>query len=959
MLFFLLVIQAGINIEPVDPHDEANSLGKYLAILEDPTSKLELAELISGSQDAHFRRGEQAVPNMGFSTSTWWFRLTVLNKGEADLQRWLLLRNNSLKHVDLYVFDGLPNPGDKPILSKHSGDLTPMRLRDLPSSNFGFELFFPAGEKRTLFLRVRGDKSIGFPLHLYSRDSLEEKHGRDNLIRGTYYGIMLVMCLYHLLLWCMIREGAHLYYVGFALSISSFQLVNEGVAFTLLWPDHPAWSNHGYFFSVLATQFFVLSFARSTLDIPKTTPELASVFRVLIWSGFALMMLSPVLPVQLKFQIIAFLALIISLFLLFAGALSLARGYLPARFFLLAWVFFLAAVCLFVFRLMGWTSSVYFYSKIMMVGSVICTVLLPLVLGDRVNLLEQRRQEAHRAKQESEERFNLFMDNLPGWALIKDATLKIVFENKAHRDLFGTQLNKSIWDYAPCEMAQTITRKERQTMEQGEALSTVESYPTPQGMMRSFLFHRFPILSKNGAPLLGIIVFEITELEEAREKLQKAHDFLEERIARRSTRLEQTNELLTLIINNLPHAIFWKDRNSVYLGCNKAFALVCGYSNPDDLVGKRDKDLPWPLKKTEAVIRLDQQIIAGGPPQCSQERLEYFDKPQDVMVYRVPFCSNEGHVLGVLGIYVDITELTELKQTVITQTQLLKEKNSELQAKNDEIQRFQKQLLVQQKMTFLGTLITGLSNEVRNPLNNVANLSQVSLGFYAELCDYLQTKGRGSDEILSELGQNLALIQKHAEQAALTIHRVAEFSQDKAVANEATDINDLVSEFINLSGKSGEGVTLHKNYASQVGELVVARPKIGKVIINLVRNAFEATAARTKKENGNYQPEIWVETRVAPGTVEIGVRDNGEGVPRELSEKIFCPLFTTRPPGSGNVGMGLTIGYDIVSEQHGGQLELRQGGGHTEFVIILPTQARLKAHSHGRNPQDQASHSHP
>jgi signal transduction histidine kinase len=158
-----------------------------------------------------------------------------------------------------------------------------------------------------------------------------------------------------------------------------------------------------------------------------------------------------------------------------------------------------------------------------------------------------------------------------------------------------------------------------------------------------------------------------------------------------------------------------------------------------------------------------------------------------------------------------------------------------------------------------------------------------------------------------------------------------------------TDINHLVSEYIDLAyhGKRAQvpelAVEIERSLDDEVGTLEVVPQEIGRVLLNLLGNAFDAVHEHAARVNGAYQPTVSVSTRQVEGQVEIRVSDNGPGLPQDIRDRIFEPFFTTKPTGQRSTGLGLSLSYDIVTQGHGGTLtvESEEGQGAT-FIVTLP-----------------------
>ena len=129
--------------------------------------------------------------------------------------------------------------------------------------------------------------------------------------------------------------------------------------------------------------------------------------------------------------------------------------------------------------------------------------------------------------------------------------------------------------------------------------------------------------------------------------------------------------------------------------------------------------------------------------------------------------------------------------------------------------------------------------------------------------------------------------------------------------------------------------TLKTDYDETIGTINVIPQDIGRVILNLITNAFYAVTEKKKQQPEGYQPTVSVNTKKTGDKVQIKVADNGNGIPPKVLDKIFQPFFTTKPTGQGT-GLGLSLSYDIV-KAHGGELKVETKEGQwAEFIIQLP-----------------------
>ena len=290
----------------------------------------------------------------------------------------------------------------------------------------------------------------------------------------------------------------------------------------------------------------------------------------------------------------------------------------------------------------------------------------------------------------------------------------------------------------------------------------------------------------------------------------------------------------------------------------------------------------------------------------------------------------------------------------LEQARVIEKAHLELQQSHEHLKTTQAQLVQQEKMASLGQLTARIAHEIKNPLNFVNNFAEIVGEMVGELDEELETlepelpdgAAHTFKEILADLRVNSANIEKHGKRADGIVHAMMQHASGGSGEREATDINHLVSEHIELAyhGKRaqmpGLQVKIKRDLGAEAGTVEMVPQEIGRVLLNLLGNAFDAVHEKADTGQGDiekeYVPTVTVSTRRVNDTVEIRVADNGPGIPIELKEKIYEPFFTTKPTGSGT-GLGLSLSYDIVTQGHGGALtvESKEGEGAT-FVIMLP-----------------------
>ncbi|MBC7935029.1 MAG: two-component sensor histidine kinase [Rhizobacter sp.] len=255
----------------------------------------------------------------------------------------------------------------------------------------------------------------------------------------------------------------------------------------------------------------------------------------------------------------------------------------------------------------------------------------------------------------------------------------------------------------------------------------------------------------------------------------------------------------------------------------------------------------------------------------------------------------------------------------------------------------QAQLIQSEKMASLGELTAGIAHEIQNPLNFVNNFSEINIELINEVrSQQLNVSVEELQELLNDIAANEEKINQHGKRADAIVKGMLQHSRSSAGQKEPTDINALCDEYLRLSyhglrakDKSFNAI-LKTDFDESLEKINIVPQDIGRVIMNLITNAFYAVnTPRPPEGGGAYQPTVSISTMRIADKIEIKVSDNGPGIPANIIDKIFQPFFTTKPTGQGT-GLGLSLSYDIV-KAHGGELKVatKEGEGST-FIISIP-----------------------
>jgi len=333
----------------------------------------------------------------------------------------------------------------------------------------------------------------------------------------------------------------------------------------------------------------------------------------------------------------------------------------------------------------------------------------------------------------------------------------------------------------------------------------------------------------------------------------------------------------------------------------------------------------------------------------SEAQIKYETEQKDEMINRQEDKIEYQQRTQILYISIAVLLIASLLGMIRSRIKIRKkqkqieESKIDLQKSLKDLKATQAQLIHAEKMASLGELTAGIAHEIQNPLNFVNNFSDVSGELVAELKEELENSDIDEAKLISDdIFENLKKINHHGKRASFIVQGMLEHSRTSTGDKKPTDINVLADEFLKLSyhglraKDKSFNAEIKTDFDPELPSVDLVAQDIGRVILNLINNAFYAVNEKKKLNNGDYKPVVTVSTKSTGSVVEITVKDNGNGIPREVLDKIFQPFFTTKPTGEGT-GLGLSLSYDIIKKGHRGELlvETTVGKG-TAFTIQLP-----------------------
>ncbi|MCB9315676.1 MAG: histidine kinase [Lewinellaceae bacterium] len=340
------------------------------------------------------------------------------------------------------------------------------------------------------------------------------------------------------------------------------------------------------------------------------------------------------------------------------------------------------------------------------------------------------------------------------------------------------------------------------------------------------------------------------------------------------------------------------------------------------------------------------------------EQYDYYFKPAEVFTFL--------WLVG-FGIYAFVQNKKEQKQRRQEEERiraaearraelehLVDERTSELTAQKETLEKTladlkaaQTQLVHSEKMASLGELTAGIAHEIQNPLNFVNNFSHLSAELAEELLEEMAKPEPDQElvrELVQDLAQNQEKINHHGKRASNIVTAMLQHARTSTGKKEPIELNELADEYLRLAyhGLRAKDKSFNAKMVTEldpaVGKVELVPQDMGRVLLNLINNAFFAVNQKKGNAPEGYEPTVTVSTKLSKKNkrVEISIRDNGMGIPDSLKAKIFQPFFTTKPTGQGT-GLGLSLAFDIVTKGHGGTFEVdsKEGEG-TVFLITIP-----------------------
>lgn len=532
-------------------------LGRYFDILEDPGGELTIEDVSSPEYAPRFVRSQVAVPNFGFTDSAYWLRLQLRNETSLTNQ-WLLEANfPNLNYIDLY------SPSEQgAFIKKESGGLRKFETRDLPFYHVVFKQPLATRDAQTIYLRVESGGAMTLAFTLWSPEAFTVEKTLDMLWNGLFFGSLLMILGYHLVLLFSLREVVYFYFILVLASSILFTATYEGIADQFLWTGLS--QEKLYFLVITMSLMFMalLKFSDVFLEQKTHNPRIHRLFYLFIGVWALMLAIVPFFSFGFMANLASILFIITPAFAVLAGFYSWRKRHRPAAFYLASWFGFLLGIILFDLVRLGLLPSTLFTEKFYQIGLIWLALLWSVALADRINLLKAQTEEANLALSKSESRLSQILEGLPLGVVVFERDQRSSYINKRTSEILSNPRRGIEPDPSSGRtLAQAINHfsfrvagtDQPYPIEDMPITRALQGDPASVDDVEADLIDRRvpieiwanPIKDGSGSVEQVVVAFQdITARKRAEAELQEYRNHLEQMVAKRTEELSDINEHL-------------------------------------------------------------------------------------------------------------------------------------------------------------------------------------------------------------------------------------------------------------------------------------------------------------------------------------------------------------------------------------------------------------------------------
>lgn len=391
LLLLALPASARVPAVLVDAHLTEVKLGMYMEILEDASGTLSIDDVSRGDRSRSFKPAEQDNLGFGFTRSVYWVRFTVENRSRRVIEWDLEVAHPQIERINLYRFDDRGRIAEE----RSSGYSLPFSSREVPYVNTIMQLAEEGIGSNTYYIRLQTNGTMDIFLTMWSPGALREHINRMDVIFAIYYGAMLVMVIYNLLIFLSLWDRSYLYYVLYCLVFIMFQLNLNGLAFQVLWPDFPWWAKHSLPFLVLFSSFFAIQFLRYFLDTKHYVPGVDRVLKMTLFLFALIIPISFFTDYTATIVAVIAMTMILAIFLYVVAVKVFMLGNRAARMYIITWAAFWVGTLVYSLKVFGIVPDTVITRWLLQISSLAQVVLLSLAMTDRITFMAEKMESAN------------------------------------------------------------------------------------------------------------------------------------------------------------------------------------------------------------------------------------------------------------------------------------------------------------------------------------------------------------------------------------------------------------------------------------------------------------------------------------------------------------------------------------------------------------------------------------
>ena len=359
-------------------------LDRYLEFLKDSEKKYSLDDVIFNTISEEFVNLLADYPIFTFSSAAYWIRFRVNNNLPTELEWFLEISNPQLNSINLYVLDENYELASERV----AGDRFPFRQREILHRNFVFRLIEKPMDRHIYILRVQTESLLNLSLTARSSVMFAEKNYRDLVALGVYFGAMLVMIVYNLFIYFSLRDRSYLFYVLYYSVYTLFHFSMSGLAFQYFWPGSPRWAAINLPLLLLVCVILLIQFTRTYLEIKQNYPELDRILDLLTYSSLICLPMAFIVSHSILLRLVITLMFITAVIITASLVKMLRKGFRPARFYLVSWIFVCTGTAIYILRSFSVIPMDFMTMMSFQAASLIEVVTITLGLADRINFMK-------------------------------------------------------------------------------------------------------------------------------------------------------------------------------------------------------------------------------------------------------------------------------------------------------------------------------------------------------------------------------------------------------------------------------------------------------------------------------------------------------------------------------------------------------------------------------------------